>query len=546
MSTAAALDRLRTAPPPLRRVEPAYLSEPADMVATYGPIVAELCAAAGFAPDPEQELILDLTFAVNSTGQSAAFEVDIIGPRQNLKTGSIIQIELGWIYVRGVRTIAHTAHKVAAMNEAFRDMRAIIDRTPALNRRLDPRIGKPDERGVSKAATLWGLHFVDEDGEQRLLYKARGPDGGRALAADKVVMDEFFAASAAMMGDFVPTLASRPDPQIVTASSGGKLESEVLREHRKRGRNHLSPRQAYIEYGDRRAHTGCALEDCRHEKDARGCALDDESRWAGIMTALGRRLSLETVRATRQNMPPAEFAREFMVWWDDPVNGEEGLALNADRWTTRCDKTVPQPTEAYVVLDVEPDGKGAAIGVGAAGTGDKTLMMAYRLPNVLKVVPKLTELIAKHAITEVAVHARGRGFAQLATQLDQAGIAYETFNSTEASAACTWAVSAINETGEVQHVGQADLDSNVLTAATRKSGDLVIWDRREGRAPIGSLVAASQAAYRWAIAHAKEPAPPPPSPRRVSARADRVSQPDPMRAAPRGRRRSDNVQSIGF
>lgn len=543
MSTAAALDRLRTAPPPLRRVEPAYLSEPADMVATYGPIVAELCAAAGFAPDPEQELILDLTFAVNSAGQSAAFEVDIIGPRQNLKTGSIIQIELGWIYVRGVRTIAHTAHKVAAMNEAFRDMRAIIDRTPALNRRLDPRIGKPEERGVSKAATLWGLHFVDEDGEQRLLYKARGPDGGRALAADKVVMDEFFAASAAMMGDFVPTLASRPDPQIVTASSGGKVESEVLREHRKRGRKHLSPRQAYIEYGDRRAHTGCTLEDCRHEKDAQGCALDDEARWAEIMTALGRRLSLETVRATRQNMPPAEFAREFMVWWDDPVNGEEGLALNADRWTTRMDKTVPPPSEAYVVLDVEPDGKGAAIGVGAAAPGEKTLMMAYRLSSVLKVVPKLVELQAKQNITDIAVHARGRAFAQLSQELDKAGIAYSTFNGTEASAACTWTVSAVNETGEVVHVGQTDLASNVLTAATRKSGDLVVWDRREGRAPIGSMVAAGAAAYRWATAHAKPAPPPPPPPRGLGAATTAAGQTE----GRRGRRRSgSNVHSIGF
>lgn len=516
------------------------------MVATYGPIVADLCAGAGLAPDPEQELILDLAFAVNAAGTSAAFEVDIIGPRQNLKTASLLMIEMGWIFVRGIRTVTHTSHKVGPMGEAFRDMRLIVDRTPHLSRRLDPSVGKPDERGVSKAATMWGLHFRDERGPQRIEYRARGKDGIRGIASDKVVMDEFFAVTAAMMGDFVPTLASRSDPQLVTASSGGKIESEVLREHRKRGRRNLSPRQAYVEYGDRRAHTGCALEDCRHEKEVEGCALDNESRWAEVMTALGRRLSLETVRASRQAMPPAEFAREFMVWWDDPPNGEEGLALNADRWTTRCDKTVPPPSEAYVVLDVEPDGKGAAIGVGAAAPGEKTLMMAYRLSSVLKVVPKLVELQAKQNITEVAVHARGRGFAQLATQLDQAGIAYETFNSTEASAACTWTVSAINETGEVVHVGQTDLASNVLTAATRKSGDLVIWDRREGRAPIGSLVAASQAAYRWAIAHAKEPTPPPPSPRRVSARADHVSQPDPTRTNPRGRRRSDNVQSIGF
>ena len=81
-----------------RKVEPTWLSHPA-YVETYGPEVADICALAGFAPDEAQQQILDLTFAIGPNGKSAAFEVDLIGPRQNFKTGVILQMELGWLFV---------------------------------------------------------------------------------------------------------------------------------------------------------------------------------------------------------------------------------------------------------------------------------------------------------------------------------------------------------------------------------------------------------------------------------------------------------------
>ena len=54
-------------------LKPTYLHEPAR-VETFGPLVADLCDRAGFAPDPEQELILDNVFAIRPDGKPAAFE----------------------------------------------------------------------------------------------------------------------------------------------------------------------------------------------------------------------------------------------------------------------------------------------------------------------------------------------------------------------------------------------------------------------------------------------------------------------------------------
>jgi hypothetical protein len=57
----------------LELVEPAYLSAP-PWALTLGPEVADLCADAGYAPDPEQELALDILFAEDQHGLPSVFE----------------------------------------------------------------------------------------------------------------------------------------------------------------------------------------------------------------------------------------------------------------------------------------------------------------------------------------------------------------------------------------------------------------------------------------------------------------------------------------
>lgn len=479
-----------------RLVEPTWCTHP-TWVETAGPEVGELAASAGMAPDPEQQMILDITFGFRSDGKSAAFEIDIIGPRQNIKTSTVIMIELGWLYVTRSRLIIHSAHKLSASAEAFRDTRKLIEQTPHLAKRLDPRIGRADSRGITEAATMWGIHLVDD---RRLLYSARAKDAGRSLAGDKVVLDEGFALTQAMMGDLLPTLSSRPDPQVVIASSAGKLESAVLRKARDQGRAGLADRQAYIEYGDLMAGKGCKLDHCSHIYGVKGCALDDEGRWAAIMPALGRRVTVETVRSMRQSMPPAEFAREFMVWWEDPPNGDVELVLNMKRWAKLRNKNAPKPAEAVLVLDVAPDRSEASIGVGARGSDDRTLVITYTKPGTGWVAKKVRDLTRAHEITEVALNPAGQA-SVLMVPLDKLGIPYSTITTREVGQACGWFIDAVNKGSHpLEHVGQKELAGDVATAITRHTGEVEIWDRRDGR-PITALTAGSTAAHRWSLRH---------------------------------------------
>jgi hypothetical protein len=204
-------------------VEPAFRTGP-EVFKTDGGDVAELCEMVGYAPDVEQRLLLDLAFAWTPEGKSAAFEMAVVCPRQNLKTGFFKQCALGWLFLTDERLVVWSAHEFPTAQEAFRDISELIDGSDMLTRRVK-RIynGNGDER-------------VELMSGARLLFKARTKTGGRGLSGDKVILDEAFALQPGHMGALLPTLTVRPDPQVFYGSSAGLSSSDVLRKVRDRGR----------------------------------------------------------------------------------------------------------------------------------------------------------------------------------------------------------------------------------------------------------------------------------------------------------------------
>lgn len=484
-----------------RRVEPTWLSHP-DYVETYGPEVADICALAGFAPDPEQELILDLTFAIDRSGKSAAFEIDIIGPRQQFKTGSIKQMELGWLFVTEQKLIVHSAHELDTTAEAFRELAELIESTPALSRRLAPTRG--ERQGISEGNGRWAIELA---GGQRVKYKARTAGGSRGLTGWKVVLDEGFALQPTHMGSLLPTLAAVPDPQVVIASSAGKATSDVLHEAKERGRAGTSPRQVYIEYGDRHAHSGCADDDCDHAKTARGCAFDDEQRWARIMPALGRRVTAETVRAMRQSMPVDEFGREFMVWWDDPA----GLNLELlASWRDCTDEESAPATRPVLAIDVSPKSRSAAI-VACMWRPDGLphLEVVAHAPGADWVVARAVDLKARHRPLDWVLDPAGPAGALL-PKLRDAGIEPREMTTRDVGQASE-AIAQATTAQELRHLGDPVLSRAIAGAATRDIGDgLWTWSRRRSDADICPLVAATEAF--WGLSVVPPELPPPPAP----------------------------------
>lgn len=467
-----------------RRLKPTYLHVP-EYVETFGPEVADLCAKAGFAPDPEQELILDATFAILPNGKPAAFEVDMVGPRQNFKTGSLKQIELGWLFVTLERLVIHSAHELATTEETFREMATLVEDNSFLSRHLLPTRG--DRPGITTANGRWAIELT---GDRRLRYRARQATGGRGLSGDKVVLDEFFAVTPAVIGSLYPTLSARPTPQVVSASSAGLLMSEALRDKRDRGRNGLTANQFYLEFSDpdgptpTKADIGCQAPRCNHAKTAVGCALDDERRWEKIMSALDVRVQRETIRSLRQAMPPAEFAREFLVHWEDPPE-DDASQVFGPHWGRQGISDAMAPKPRCIAIAVEAGREHASI-VAVGDHGDSAITVIFpassdptkggRRSGVSWTVDEACGISDRHKIP-VAIAGSGPGADLVEPLRQRLGDRLLVADMSDLKDACAALYDGITETHTVFHNDTDELNTAAREASRRMSAGRFLWDR---------------------------------------------------------------------
>ncbi len=469
--------------PPL--VEPAFKTHP-PYVQTLGPEVADLSELAGFAPDPEQRLALDLIFALNKQGTSAAFEFAVVVSRQNLKTGVFKQAALGWLFITDQRLVVWSAHEFSTTQEAFRDMAGLIEGCGYLSRRV-----KRIYRGN-------GDESIELMSGQRLIFKARTKTGGRGLTGDKVVLDEAFALQPDHMGSLMPTLSVRPDPQLVYGSSAGLARSDVLRKIRDRGRSGDASRLAYLEWCADRDQP-CSEPSCRHEFGTEGCVLDRRDLWKAANPLLGRvrangtSLTYDYVAAEREALDPSEFARERMGWWDDPAVGEPAFGPGFWEACSTLEDTTSVPLGAIAVA-VSFDLTAASI--GAAGRDDELTHVKplQHGPGTGWVVERAKELQDGYGV-EVVIDERGPA-AVLIGPLEDAGVDLTKVDTRDVLDACAGFFERVR--GRlVRHRSYVELDTAIHGAVKRDVGDRWAWGRRKSSADISPLEAVTLA--DWAV-----------------------------------------------
>jgi hypothetical protein len=471
-------------------VEPAYQSVP-EYGRTLGPVVADLSAQAGFPPDPEQELALDAMFALNSRGGVAAFGVAVVCSRQNMKTGLFKMAALGWLFVMEQRLIVWSAHEMKTTKEAFHDLVTLIEGYAPLSARLATGPSEGIHRGNGDEA-------IELRTGQRIMFKARTNGGGRGLTGDKVILDEAFALKASHMGSLLPTLSARPDPQVVYGSSAGLTDSSVLRSIRDRGRKGGDPSLAYFEWCDDIGGE-CARKDCDHVIGVEGCRLDDVARWGRANPAMGRRISVEYIGNERRELPPAEFARERLGWWDEE-SGEQ--VINPAAWAM-CEDTGSEVTgEPRFALDVAPSRSWAAIGVaGENQVGRFHVEVTSRgdvvdhRPGTEWVVSRFKELREVFPGLRVTV-AAGSAAESLKPELEAAGIPVDVISGRDVAAGCGLLFDYAT-TARLAHLGQPPLDDALRAAKKRvEDGETAwVWGRKRSSADITPLYAATLALY---------------------------------------------------
>ncbi len=472
---------------PADLIAPAWHTSPAwDF--TEGDLVAELLAGCQddkgpFIMDPEQQLVLDDWFGYRRTPQGpklAAFEGAAIACRQNMKTGVLKAAAMGKIYISEQRLVVWSAHEFFASREAFRDLRILIESNPDL------------DAEVVKVWTGAGAEAIEFTHDRRLIFKARTNSSGRSLSGDTVILDEAFALQPEHIASLAPTLAARPDPQMLYGSSAGLLTSSVLRAVRDRGRTGSS-RLAYAEWAAEQR--PCRHAECDHAVGSEGCALDDEELWRQANTAIARgRITVETIAGLRQAnaAEPMKFAREQLGWWDDP--GADGALQPIDG--ERFAKLVHPGRIASPVfaLDVSPRRSWACV-VAAEEVGGRVLVeipsrkgvKAYQRGTAW-ILPTFRRLAKRFPGATVRLLSKAQAVT-FASKLEEFGFRIDLVGMGDYPAMCAALAQRVDE-GTLGHRGELELTAAVdASVAVEVGEEQWRWGRRKSGGDIAPLVA---------------------------------------------------------
>lgn len=451
--------------------EPLFSSVPGYRE-TLGPEVAELNERASFVPDPEQCMVLDAQFAMDRDGRSACFEVAVIAPRQNLKTGVMKMAGLGYLYVTEQPLVIWTAHEFSTTQEAFRDLKSLIVNCDFLRRRVK-RIyeGNGDE----------SIELLNGN---RMLFRARTLKGGRGLSAPKVFLDEGMYLKPSHMGSLLPTMTAQPDPQVMYSSSAGLADSDVLRAIRDRGRAG-DPGLAYFEWGTPR---GCEQDDCSHERGTLGCSLDDLERLRQSNPQLreGGRVQLSTLQSMRKALMPAEYAREYLTWWDEPAS--VATIFGPGKWAVLEDEHSQIVSGMCFAVASSLDSAWTSIAVaGRREDGLKHWELVDRQRDVTWAAQRIVDLLEAHGTCLVVIDGKGPAKG-LVKPLQDAGVDVTVLKTDDVLDAYAWMGNDVKD-GAARHLGQEQLDDAVAGAQERMVGDRPTLGRKTSTCEISALEA---------------------------------------------------------
>lgn len=482
--------------PPVRRglQEPLYRHVPRGK-SPAGQEAVDLAASAGLILDPWQASDLCGALTERRDGRWAAFEVAEIAPRQNGKNGILEARQLAGLFLFGEKLQTHTAHRADATLEHFLRMKPLCQA-------VHDSISNPKLK-LRKISETNGQESIELMSGQRLNFKARSKDSGRAFSGQAVYLDE--AMRLTDIAALLPTLSAQPNPQLWYYSSSPlpKMESDILRRICLRGRRAArgqakEPRLAYFEH--------CAAAD-PGEKPNVDEDSDEFQEWlaawrqalAEANPALGIRLTEEFCETERGAMTHEEFLRERLGIYPEEVTGEP--VFDEKDWKACSDLASKLAGPMILTFEVSPDGRRTAI--GSAGPSSITGTHVEVIENRAGtgwVVDRLIALRDKHKPTAVVCNPNGES-AGLLPECERKKLDVLHCKGPDFTQACGDAKIAI-ENHRWRHIDQASLTAAVTGAGKRITGDAWVFDRR-GVLDISPLIAVVLGA--WAVG--KDPGP---------------------------------------
>lgn len=460
---------LTSAPPRIRTVPEYSDTQKADEA-------IELAEIAGLNLDAWQKDAVRDILATRADGKWLPFESGLIVPRQNGKGAILEAIELADLFLFGAHLVIHTAHEFKTAQEAFRRLRFLVENCPDLMHEV---------KAIPTAAGNEGIELLSG---ARIRFLARSGKSGRGFSCDRLIYDEAYELPDETVAASMPTMAARPNPHVIYASSTptGGVNSAVLRRVMARGRlepvekggppRDLDPNLAYIEYS-------------ADPKDD----LDDEDAWARANPGIGAgRIHVDFIRKERAAMSEVAFARERLGILDEH---QGATVIDMDVWEVQGDVLSSVLDPVAFAIDVSPDSAWTSIAVcGRRADQNLHVEVVERKRGTGWVVDKIEELVASWSPLSVTLDAIGPSGALLPA-FSERGISVEVVSTTQYGQACALFKNSVDDQ-RLFHKGQTGLTAALEAGRKRPLGDAGLWGwHRRDTTDITPLVASTLAVF---------------------------------------------------
>lgn len=449
----------------------------------------ELAETVGLVLDPWQRMVIRHVLAIRPDESWAAFEVALVISRQNGKNGIIEAVQLAKLFLFGDRLQLHTSNKFNSSIEAFIRIRELIVNTDALRKRVKRMPTSHGDEGIE----LFGTNKAGTG--PRLKFMARGSGSGRSFSADTIYFDEAYNLEATDTAAMIPTLSSKPNPQIWYTSSAGWEISTALGSIRDRAleADPEDGKLAYLEWS--------VDENNYDPNDRQGWAQANPA--LGIKRANGTGLTEDYIVGEQKAMKsdPALFARERLGVGQWPVSAESWSVIPQKVWrelTTSAAMTNP----IVFALDTTPDRSRTAIAACGLDTdGHPLVELIHHGAGTSGAIERLRDLVQDHRnCNGIIVSPRGPAgsllpdIREMLEALRKEKL-LKTPSGLEEAQACTGFYDAATDSMSLRHRGQAPV-AIALAGARQKhlSEGAWTWNRKSITVDISPI---------WAVTLAK-------------------------------------------
>lgn len=272
-------------------------------VRTAGLQIARIAEIGGIHLDDTQRMAVDAIGGVGPDGKWSAFEAVLYGPRQNIKTETLIARALFGLFVAREEYQVYSAHEVKTATKTFKRLKRAIDRNPRLGAR------------IARVSNRTGSETIELTTGQALECVARSTSSGRGFTGSTLLLDEAHTVDADELAAQLPMLSTVPNPQVVYAASFAderSLHLAGLRERALVG----APAVCWLGW------------EMGPDDD-----VADRRVWAACNPAVPERISWDYLEREFAALGPERFARERLGWSEWPTGKPgEWLIVGKDDW----------------------------------------------------------------------------------------------------------------------------------------------------------------------------------------------------------------------